>query len=98
MKYEVDFYIEYYNGSKGGKTVTFETKGKGKKVLRAHIKKYIEDIYNSQERIFDVTIVYIKRFEKLNPNNVWIKEEFEKYKDKLYNKQEKEILNRFKHE
>ena len=28
MKYEVDFYIEYYNGSKGGRTVTFETKVK----------------------------------------------------------------------
>ena len=49
-------------------------KGKGKKVLRAHIKKYIEDIYNAPEKIFDVTIVYIKRFESLNPNNIWDKE------------------------
>ena len=87
MKYEVDFYIEYYNGSKGGRTVTFETKGKGKKVLKAHLKKYIEEIYDAQEKIFDVTIVYIKKFESLNPNNVWNKEDFEKYKDKLYHKQ-----------
>lgn len=88
MKYEVDFYIEYYNGSKGGRTVTFETKGKGKKVLKAHLKKYIEEIYNAPEKIFDVTIVYIKKFESLNPNNVWNKEDFVKYKDKLYHKQD----------
>ena len=87
MKYEVDFYIEYYNGSKGGRTVTFETKGKGKKVLKAHLKKYIEEIYDAPEKIFDVTIVYIKKFESLNPNNVWNKEDFVKYKDKLYHKQ-----------
>ena len=88
MKYEVDFYIEYYNGSKGGRTVTFETKGKGKKVLKAHLKKYIEEIYDAPEKIFDVTIVYIKKFESLNPNNVCNKEDFEKYKDKLYHKQD----------
>ena len=87
MKYEVDFYIEYYNGSKGGRTVTFETKGKGKKVLRAHIKKYIEEIYNAPEKIYNVRIESIKRFESLRPNNVWNKEDFEKYKDKLYHKQ-----------
>ena len=87
MKYEVDFYIEYYNGSKGGRTVTFETKGKGKKVLKAHLKKYIEEIYDAPEKIFNVTIVYIKKFESLNPNNVWNKEDFIKYKDKLYHKQ-----------
>ena len=87
MKYEVNFYIEYYNGSKGGRTVTFETMGKGKKVLKAHLKKYIEEIYDAPEKIFDVTIVYIKKFESLNPNNVWNKEDFVKYKDKLYHKQ-----------
>ena len=88
MKYEVNFYIEYYNGSKGERTVTFETKGKGKKVLKAHLKKYIEEIYDAPEKIFDVTIVYIKKFELLNPNNVWNKEDFVKYKDKLYHKQD----------
>ena len=96
MKYEVYFYLEYYNGSKGSDTVTFETKGKGKKVLKAHLKKYIEDFYKAPERLYDVSIIYIKKFEKLNPNNVWNKEDFENFKDKLYNKQEEEILNRFK--
>lgn len=96
MKYEVEFYLEYYNGSTGGETVTFETFGKNKKVLRAKIKDYIESFYNAPERLYDVSIVYIKRFESLGVSNVFNKEEFKKFKDKLYCKQENEILNKFK--
>ena len=87
MKYEVLFELKYYNGSNGSKKVIFETFGKNKKVLKAHLKKYIEDIYNAPEKLYDVRIEYIKRYESLRPSNVWDNEEFEKYKNKLYYKQ-----------
>ena len=98
MKYEVLFELEYWNGSNGSEVVTFETFGKNKKVLRSKLKDYIENFYDAPERLYDVRIIYIKRFESLGINNVWDKEEFNKFKDKLYQKQEKEILNRFKHD
>jgi hypothetical protein len=84
MKYEVLFELEYYNGSLDSKIVTFETFGKNKKVLKAYLKKYIEYFYTAIEKIYDVRIEYIKRYESLRPNNVWNKKEFEKYKNKLY--------------
>ena len=87
MKYEVLFELEYYNGSLGSSLVTFETFGKNKKVLKAHLKKYIENFYNAPEKLYDVRIEYIKCYESLRPSNVWNKEEFEKYKNKLYYKQ-----------
>ncbi len=87
MKYEVLFELEYYNGSNGSRKVTFETLGKNKKVLRAKLKEYIKYFYNALEKLYDVRIEYIKRYESLRPSNVWNKEEFEKYKNKLYYKQ-----------
>lgn len=87
MKYEVLFELEYYNGSNGSEVVTFETFGKNKKVLRAKLKEYIEGFYNAPEKLYDVRIEYIKRYEVLRPSNVWNKEEFNKYKNKLYYKQ-----------
>jgi len=87
MKYEVLFELEYLNDSNDSRKVTFETFGKNKKILKAHLKKYIEDFYNAFEKLYDVRIESIKRFESLRPSNVWNKEEFKKYKDKLYYKQ-----------
>jgi hypothetical protein len=84
MKYEVLFDLEYYNGSNGSEKVTFETFGKGKKVLKAKIKKYVEGFYKEPEKLYNVRIVYIKRFESIRPYNVWPREEFEKLNDKLY--------------
>lgn len=87
MKYEVLFYLEYYNGSTGEEKVTFETFGKNKKVLKAKLKDYIEGFYKAPEKLYDVSIVYIKRFESLGVSNIWNKEDLTKFKDKLYKKQ-----------
>ncbi len=88
MKYEVLFELEYYNGSNGSVVKTFETFGSNKKVLRAHLKKYIEEFYNAPEKLYDVRIEYIKRVESVRPYSVWNREEFDKFKNKLYYKQQ----------
>ena len=86
MKYEVLFDLEYYNGSNGSERVTFETFGKNKKVLRAKLKEYIESFYKASEKLYNVRIVYIKRFESIRPYSVWSREEWDKFNDKLYHK------------
>ena len=86
MKYKVLFDIQFFNGSSIFESKEFDTKGRGKKVLRAHIKKYIEDFYSWSEHTVDVRVVYIHRYDELNFNNVWPKEDFEKFKDKEYRK------------
>lgn len=86
MKYEVLFELEYYNGSNGSEVVTFETFGKGKKVLKAKIKEYVEGFYKEPEKLYNVRIVHIKRFESIRPYSIWSREEFEKLNDKLYHK------------
>jgi len=88
MKYEVLFELEYYNGSNGSVVKTFETFGSNKKVLRVYLKKYIEEFYNAPEKLYDVRIEYIKRLESLRPYSVWNREEFDKFKNKLYYKQQ----------
>ena len=86
MKYEVLFDLEYYNGSNGSEKVTFETFGKGKKVLRAKLKEYIESFYKAPDKLYNVRIVYIKRFESIRPYSIWSREEWDKFNDKLYHK------------
>ena len=86
MKYEVLFDLEYYNGSNGSERVTFETFGKNKKVLRAKLKEYIESFYKAPEKLYNVRIAYIKRFESIRPYSVWSREEWDKFNDKLYHK------------
>lgn len=86
MKYKVGFRLEYFNGTYNIYYISFETKGKGKKVLRSHIKKYIEDYYKEQNHIVNINIISIERFENLNFNNVWNKEDFKKFKLKQYEK------------
>ena len=81
MKYSVTFEIHYLNGSSRFEDITFETKGKGKKVLKSHIKTYIQNtfIYERELHPIDVRIVYIKRYEELNPNNILNKDDYKKF-------------------
>ena len=81
MKYYVTFEIYYLNGSSRLEDTTFETKGKGKKVLKSHIKTYIQNIFIYERELHpvDVRIVNIKRYEELNPNNVWNKNEYKQF-------------------
>ena len=84
MKYKVLFDIQYLNGSSRFEEVKFETKGKGKKVLRAHLQKYIKNtlIYENESHPVNIVIVSINRVEELNPNNIWDKEDREKFINK----------------
>lgn len=84
MKYSVTFEIYYFNGFSRFEDTIFETKGKGKKVLKSHIKTYIQNtfIYERADRPVDVRIVHIKRYEELNPNNVWNKDDYKKFINK----------------
>ncbi len=86
MKYRVGFRLEYFNGSYNIEYETFETKGKGKKVLRSHIKKYVENYYSSPDHIVNINIISIERFDTLNFNNIWDKEDYNKFTDKIYRK------------
>ena len=84
MTYKVLFDIQYFNGSSRFETSKFETKGKGKKVLRAHLKEYIKNtlVYEKESKPVNIRIVRIERVEELNPNNVWNKEDREKFINK----------------
>lgn len=90
MNYKIMFDLTFFNGSRITEDVKIETKGKGKKVLRAKIKEYIEYFYNMQENVVEVTPLSIIRYDTLNFNNVWPKEDFEKFKNKCYYKKQKE--------
>ena len=83
MTYRVSFNITFFNGSSILEVKKFETKGKGKKVLRAHIKKYVEQFFSMPERTENVNVLSIEKFETINFNNVWPKEDYKKFTDKL---------------
>lgn len=85
MKYKVGFRVEYFNGVYNIYYESFDTKGKGKKVLKSHIKKYVENYFNSCEHVVNVNIISIERFETLNFNNVWNKDDYNKFILKTYN-------------
>ena len=89
MNYKIMFDLVFFNGSRIIDHVKIETKGKGKKVLRAKIKEYIEYCYNREEHIVDVIPMSIERYDTLNFNNIWPKEDFEKFKNKCYYKKER---------
>ena len=84
MKYKVLFDIQYFNGSSRFEESKFETKGKGKKVLRSHLKDYVKNtlVYEREDKPVNVEIIRIERVEELNPNNVWNKEDKEKFINK----------------
>ena len=58
---------------------------KGKKVLRSHIKKYIENYFKESKHLVNVNVISIERFETLNFNNVWNKDDYDKFILKLHN-------------
>lgn len=84
MKYKVLFDIQYFNGSSRFEESKFETKGKGKKVLRSHLKDYVRNtlVYERESRPVNIEIVRIERVEELNPNNIWNKEDKENFINK----------------
>ena len=84
MTYKVLFNIEYFNGSSRFVEPKFEVKGKGKKVLRAWLKDFIKNtlVYERESRPVNVDIIRIYRIDELNPNNVWDKEDREKFINK----------------
>lgn len=84
MKYEVLADIQYVNGSSRFEYFRFDTKGKGKKVLRAHIKKEIEYLIEHGAYIDEIRIVSIKRYDELNFNNVWNKDDYKKFMLKMH--------------
>lgn len=88
MKYSVTFEIYYLNGSSRFEDTTLETKWKGKKVLKSHIKTCIQNIfiYERASHPVDVRIVRIKCYEELNPNNVWDKDDYKKFINKTIEK------------
>ena len=61
MKYKVLFDIQYFNGSSRFEESKFETKGKGKKVLKAHLKEYVKNtlIYEAESKPVNIRIVRI---------------------------------------
>ena len=86
MNYKVRFEIFYLNGSSRFSDTKIETKGKGKKVLRAHIKDYIKNtfVYERESHPVDIRIVRIERVDELNINNVWNKDDRKLFIDKCY--------------
>ena len=84
MIYKVLFDVQYLNGSSRFEESKFETKGKGKKVLRSHLKDWVQNtlIYEREDHPVNIRIVRIERVEELNPNNVWNKEDREKFINK----------------
>ena len=57
MNYKIMFDLTFLNGSRITEHVNIETKGKGKKVLRAKIKEYIEYFYNMKENVVKVRVM-----------------------------------------
>lgn len=85
MKYKVGFRLEYFNEVYNVYYKIFDTKGKGKKVLRSHIKEYIENYFKESKHLVNVNVISIERFETLNFNNVWNKDDYDKFILKLHN-------------
>lgn len=84
MKYEVLVDVQYVYGSSRFEYFRFDTKGKGKKVLRANIKKSIEYLIEHDAYIDEIRIVHVKRFEELNFNNIWDKDDYKKFMLKMH--------------
>ena len=84
MTYKVLFDVQYLNGSSRFEESKFETKWKGKKVLRSHLKDWVQNtlVYEREDKPVNINIVRIERVDELNPNNVWDKEDRKKFINK----------------
>ena len=84
MTYKVLFDIQYLNESSRFDEKKFEVKGKGKKVLRAWLKDYIKNtlVYEKESHPVNINIIRIERVDELNPNDIWNKEDKEKFINK----------------
>jgi len=84
MQYKVLFDVQYLNGSSRFEESKFETKGKGKKVLRSHLKEWIQNtlVYEREDKPVNIRIVRIEKNEELNPNKIWDKKDKEKFINK----------------
>ena len=88
MRYEVKVQIEYNNQDKLLYTESFNTKGDGKKVLKANIRRIYEKAYQehnydnteslSHIKIKDITLYGLERIESVDVNRLFLKEEFDK--------------------
>lgn len=84
MRYQVEISIEYNNGDKLLCTESFETKGDGKKVLKANLRRIYEKAYKeyyndlSNNKIKDICLYGLKRIESIDINRLFLFKEFDK--------------------
>ena len=88
MRYNVNVLIEYNNEDRLIYTESFDTKGDGKKVLKANLRRiyekaYKEHNYNNVEnlshiKIKDICLYALERIEYVEVNRLFLPEEFDK--------------------
>jgi len=88
MRYNVNVLIEYNNEDKLIYTESFNTKGDGKKILKANLRRiyekaYKEHNYNNVEnlshiKIKDICLYGLERIEYIKVNQLFLPEEFDK--------------------
>lgn len=87
MDYKVTFKITYKDGDSFTHEESFITKGSNRKVLRAAIKKIIEEMCSENdgldfENFTNIEILKIIRTDTLNFNNVWNKYLYKRFLSK----------------
>lgn len=88
MRYNVNVLIEYNNEDKLIYTESFITKGDGKKVLKANLRRIYEKAYKennnnkieslSHIKIKDICLYGLERIEYVNVDRLFLPEEFDK--------------------